>query len=117
MENPDLVLQETGSRPTYSRLNYVPSRDTLRQAAISSFMKYLRAIIGNLCYRGTAVFRFYVQCTVCLSNHNFISCPIFIFFFHHYIQFNKLDSVALRIFYIISTHLSLFGSLHVNYHV
>ena len=37
MENPDLVLQETGSRPTYSRLNYVPSGDTLRQDAISSF--------------------------------------------------------------------------------
>ena len=36
MENPDLVLQETGSRPTYSRLNYVPSGDTLRQDAISS---------------------------------------------------------------------------------
>ena len=37
MENPDLVLQETGSRPTYSRLNYVPSGDTLRQDAISSY--------------------------------------------------------------------------------
>ena len=36
MENPDLVLQETGSRPTYSRLNYVPSGDTLRRDAISS---------------------------------------------------------------------------------
>ena len=38
MENPDLVLQETGSRPTYSRLNYVPSRDTLRREATSSFI-------------------------------------------------------------------------------
>ena len=38
MENPDLVLQETGSRPTYSRLNYVPSGDTLRRDAISSFI-------------------------------------------------------------------------------
>ena len=37
MENPDLVLQETGSRPTYSRLNYVPSGDTLRRDAISCF--------------------------------------------------------------------------------
>ena len=37
MENPDLVLQETGSRPTYSRLNYVPSGDTLRRDAISSY--------------------------------------------------------------------------------
>ena len=36
MENPDLVLQETGSRQTYSRLNYVPSGDTLRRDAISS---------------------------------------------------------------------------------
>ena len=36
MENPDLVLQETGSRPTYSRLNYVPSGDTLCRDAISS---------------------------------------------------------------------------------
>ena len=36
MENPDLVLQETGSRPTYSRLNYVLSGDTLRRDAISS---------------------------------------------------------------------------------
>ena len=36
MENPDLVLQETGSRPTYSRLNYVQSGDTLRRDAISS---------------------------------------------------------------------------------
>ena len=40
MENPDLVLQETGSRPTYSRLNYVPSGDTLRRDAISSL--YMR---------------------------------------------------------------------------
>ena len=38
MENPDLVLQETGSRPTYSRLNYVPSGDTLHRDAISSFI-------------------------------------------------------------------------------
>ena len=38
MENPDLVLQETGSRPTYSRLNYVPSGDTLRRDAISSLL-------------------------------------------------------------------------------
>ena len=38
MENPDLVLQETGSRPTYSRLNYVPSGDTLRRDAISSYI-------------------------------------------------------------------------------
>ena len=44
MENPDLVLQETGSRPTYSRLNYVPSGDTLRRDAISSF--YLEAFKG-----------------------------------------------------------------------
>ena len=36
MENPDLVLQETGSRPTYSHLNYVLSGDTLRRDAISS---------------------------------------------------------------------------------
>ena len=40
MENPDLVLQETGSRPTYSRLNYVPSGDTLRRDAISSVLLY-----------------------------------------------------------------------------
>ena len=39
MENPDLVLQETGSRPTYSRLNYVPSGDTLRRDTISSFIR------------------------------------------------------------------------------
>ena len=37
MENPDLVLQETGSSPTHSRLNYVPSGDTLRRDAISSY--------------------------------------------------------------------------------
>ena len=37
MQNPDLVLQETGSRQTYSRLNYVPSGDTLRRDAISNF--------------------------------------------------------------------------------
>ena len=36
MENPDLVLQETGSSPTHSRLNYVLSGDTLRRDAISS---------------------------------------------------------------------------------
>ena len=38
MENPDLVLQETGSRPTYSRLNYVQSGDTLHRDAISSLI-------------------------------------------------------------------------------
>ena len=44
MENPDLVLQETGSRATYSRLNYVPSGDTLRRDAISSYILDPRAI-------------------------------------------------------------------------
>ena len=42
MENPDLVLQETRSRPTYSRLNYVPSGDTLHRDAISS----LHCVVG-----------------------------------------------------------------------
>ena len=53
MENPDLVLQETGSRPTYSRLNYVPSRDTLRRDAISSLhMKQdLVRALHNFCKR------------------------------------------------------------------
>ena len=37
IENPDLVLQETGSSPTHSRLNYVSSGDTLRRDAMSSF--------------------------------------------------------------------------------
>ena len=46
MDNPDLVLQETGSRPTYSRLNYVPSGDTLRRDAISSFI-IMKAIFGR----------------------------------------------------------------------
>ena len=57
MENPDLVLQETGSRPTYSRLNYVPSGDTLRRDAISSLFGVLRRFqhcighitMGNFC--------------------------------------------------------------------
>ena len=31
------MLQETGSSPTHSRLNYVPSGDTLRRDAISSY--------------------------------------------------------------------------------
>ena len=44
MENPDLVPQETGSRPTYSRLNYVPSGDTLRRDTISSF----KILTGNI---------------------------------------------------------------------
>ena len=47
MENPDLVLQETGSRPTYSRLNYVPSGDTLRRDAISSFFKQELTFTGR----------------------------------------------------------------------
>ena len=37
MENPDLVLQETGSSLTHSRFNHVPSGDTLRRDAMSSF--------------------------------------------------------------------------------
>ena len=54
MENPDLVLQETGSSPTHSRLNYVPSGDTLRRDAISScscnwvFVKTVN-MEGDLC--------------------------------------------------------------------
>ena len=44
MENPDLVPQETGSRPTYLRLNYVPSGDTLRRDAISSFFLFLKNV-------------------------------------------------------------------------
>ena len=47
MENPDLVLQETGSSPTHSRLNYVPSGDTLRRDAISSLFGVLRKGRGN----------------------------------------------------------------------
>ena len=36
MENPDLVLQETGSSLTHSRLNYVSFGDTLCRDAMSS---------------------------------------------------------------------------------
>ena len=43
MENPDLVLQETGSSPTHSRLNYVPSGDTQRRDAISSLNRNKRS--------------------------------------------------------------------------
>ena len=55
MENPDLVLQETGSRPTYSRLNYVPSGDTLRRDAISSFdgnLSYPQILLMGTCPDG-----------------------------------------------------------------
>ena len=51
MENPDLVLQETGSRPTYSRLNYVLSGDTLRRDAISSFPGYPNVLTDSLFVR------------------------------------------------------------------
>ena len=37
MENPDLVLQEKGSSSTHSRFDHVPSGDTLRRDAMSSF--------------------------------------------------------------------------------
>ena len=37
MENPDLALQETDSSPTHSHFNHVPSEDTLRRDAMSSF--------------------------------------------------------------------------------
>ena len=47
MENPDLVLQETGSRPTYSRLNYVPSGDTLCRDAISSLELHKIVYLDN----------------------------------------------------------------------
>ena len=49
MENPDLVLQETGSSPTHSRLNYVPSGDTLRRDAISSYSEIHVASLSNFC--------------------------------------------------------------------
>ena len=48
MENPDLVLQETGSRQTYSRLNYVPSGDTLRRDAISSYRNNLFTVFSTV---------------------------------------------------------------------
>ena len=54
MENPDLVLQETGSRPTYSRLNYVPSGDTLRRDAISSILSGVSFIVSTESIRGLA---------------------------------------------------------------
>ena len=47
MENPDLVLQETGSRLTYSRLNYVPSGDTLRRDTISSVIIWKHKILNT----------------------------------------------------------------------
>ena len=59
MENPDLVLQETGSRPTYSRLNYVPSGDTLRRAAVSSLTQlsffFSTEVLGSIA-PGTILF-------------------------------------------------------------
>ena len=65
MENPDLVLQETGSRPTYSCLNYVPSGDTLRRAAVSSFsliflkpINVLHTLIERYFFRSFARFCF-----------------------------------------------------------
>ena len=68
MENPDLVLQETGTRPTYSRLNYVPSGDTLRRDAISSFkdctltrlLTYLNYTDGLICnYKDVAKYAYF----------------------------------------------------------
>ena len=49
MENPDLVLQEIISSPTHSRLNYVPSGDTLRRDALSSF--FYEFVKKNLCIK------------------------------------------------------------------
>ena len=61
MENPDLVLQETGSRLTYSRLNYVPSGDTLRRDAISSFyMEYIKVSRGSVKYLSDDVYNIFI---------------------------------------------------------
>ena len=62
MENPDLVLQETGSRPTYSRLNYVPSGDTLRRDAISSF---IAAVVNFL--------QLWLKAQCCSYKHNSVT--------------------------------------------
>ena len=44
--NPDLVLQEKGSSPTHSHFNHVPSGDTLRRDAMTSFRDRL---LNGLC--------------------------------------------------------------------
>ena len=46
MENPDLVLQDKGSSPTRSSFNHVPSGDTLRHDAMSSY-----TMDSDLCLR------------------------------------------------------------------
>ena len=43
-----MVLQETGSRPTYSRLNYVPSGDTLRRDVISSYIWFQYCVLHRI---------------------------------------------------------------------
>ena len=50
MENPDLVPQETGSSPTHSRFNYVPSGDTLRRDAMSSCKLGVGFGAGFVCF-------------------------------------------------------------------
>ena len=54
MENPDLVLQETDSRPTYSRLNYVPPGDTLCRDAISSLYGHMTSSLSYIFQQGGA---------------------------------------------------------------
>ena len=64
MENPDLVLQETGLSPTHSRLNYVPSGDTLRRDAISSFIVKHYFDTCYLLYKG-----WHGKTLLCLQNY------------------------------------------------
>ena len=64
MENPDLVLQETGSRPTYSRLNYVPSGDTLRRDAISSYITFLESETLQVAFYSVKFFLCQLMCKI-----------------------------------------------------
>ena len=67
MENPDLVLQETGSSPTHSRLNYVPSGDTLRRDTISSLALFRLEEMAEIMKQGVTVLYCYLIKVSCLS--------------------------------------------------
>ena len=89
MENPDLVLQETGSRPTYSHLNYVPSGDTLRRDAITSYMYFyiivlfpLTAVLQLIKFYSFIIFSILINAVILLLNCLVLILYLYIHFFY-----------------------------------
>ena len=122
MENPDLVFQETGSSPTHSRFNRVPSGDTLRQDVVSSDMYFyiivlfpLTAILQFIIFYSFRIFSLLINTLILPLNCLVLILYLYILFFllnvifliKHYLDFCVTDT-ALKVSDLCTVSLLLY---------